>query len=250
MILRRVINHMKSQHWTGVVIELVIVVLGVFIGLQVDNWNQARELAARRDAALQRLHDESEQDVLFFRKMLDYFDRFNRERSEAIRRLIDNDWKGADMDAMTEGVVTISMFPAAAPPRSAYDEVIASGMFGDLGSPVLRKDIAGYYASLSFLQGQVTYLRSMTAELPDWRTPGIKVVFEPGGERQRRYELDVPLLVKDKSFIKGLLIGNSGQRAMTNWWRDTEKAAESMCRALAKATGRPCAPLQKHKAQP
>ena len=43
MILRRIAQHMKQQHWTGVFIELVIVVLGVFIGLQVDNWNQMRQ---------------------------------------------------------------------------------------------------------------------------------------------------------------------------------------------------------------
>jgi hypothetical protein len=42
MILRRIAQHMKQQHWTGVFIELLIVILGVFIGLQVDNWNQAR----------------------------------------------------------------------------------------------------------------------------------------------------------------------------------------------------------------
>ncbi|MGA9334705.1 MAG: hypothetical protein WBV39_10555, partial [Rudaea sp.] len=42
MILRRIASHLKQQHWTGVLIELVIVILGVFIGLQVDNWNQAR----------------------------------------------------------------------------------------------------------------------------------------------------------------------------------------------------------------
>jgi hypothetical protein len=43
MILHRIINHLKSQHWTKVFIDLVIVVLGVFIGLQVDNWNQMRQ---------------------------------------------------------------------------------------------------------------------------------------------------------------------------------------------------------------
>ena len=35
MILRRLVENLKQQHWTAVAIELVIVVLGVFIGLQV-----------------------------------------------------------------------------------------------------------------------------------------------------------------------------------------------------------------------
>ncbi len=41
MILSRVIEHMRHQHWTTVFPDFVTVVLGVFIGLQVTNWNTA-----------------------------------------------------------------------------------------------------------------------------------------------------------------------------------------------------------------
>ncbi len=44
MIRRRVIDQLKTQQWVAVGIELVIVVLGVFIGLQASNWNQQRTL--------------------------------------------------------------------------------------------------------------------------------------------------------------------------------------------------------------
>lgn len=46
MILRRVIEHFRKQEWTAVFLDFVIVVLGVFIGLQVNNWNEARKDAA------------------------------------------------------------------------------------------------------------------------------------------------------------------------------------------------------------
>jgi hypothetical protein len=49
MRARRVVEHLESQNWTAVVIELVIVVLGVFIGIQVSNWNDNR--ATERTAA-------------------------------------------------------------------------------------------------------------------------------------------------------------------------------------------------------
>lgn len=42
MILRRVIQHFRKQEWTAIGIDLVIVVLGVVIGIQVANWNEAR----------------------------------------------------------------------------------------------------------------------------------------------------------------------------------------------------------------
>jgi hypothetical protein len=42
MILRRVTEHVKAQNWFAVGVDLVIVVVGVFIGIQVANWNEAR----------------------------------------------------------------------------------------------------------------------------------------------------------------------------------------------------------------
>jgi hypothetical protein len=42
MIIKRLVELIRQQHWTAVAIELMVVVVGVFIGLQVDNWNQSR----------------------------------------------------------------------------------------------------------------------------------------------------------------------------------------------------------------
>ncbi len=55
MILRRLANHMKSQHWTAVFLDFVIVVAGVFVGLQVNNWNQARQEHQRATVLLDAL---------------------------------------------------------------------------------------------------------------------------------------------------------------------------------------------------
>lgn len=42
MLLRRITEHVKAQNWTAVALDFVIVVVGVFIGIQVSNWNDAR----------------------------------------------------------------------------------------------------------------------------------------------------------------------------------------------------------------
>lgn len=42
MILRRIIAHLRKQEWTALGLDLLIVVLGVFIGMQVSNWNAAQ----------------------------------------------------------------------------------------------------------------------------------------------------------------------------------------------------------------
>jgi hypothetical protein len=42
MILRRIIAHFRKQEWTAIFLDFLIVVVGVFVGLQVNNWNAAR----------------------------------------------------------------------------------------------------------------------------------------------------------------------------------------------------------------
>jgi hypothetical protein len=49
MILRSIVESLRSQSWGVAFVELLIVVLGVFIGLQVDTWNNARSEADRRE---------------------------------------------------------------------------------------------------------------------------------------------------------------------------------------------------------
>jgi len=42
MILRRFAEALKEQNWTSIWIEFVLLVAGVFLGIQVANWNEAR----------------------------------------------------------------------------------------------------------------------------------------------------------------------------------------------------------------
>ncbi|MEM1145818.1 MAG: hypothetical protein AAGI88_24860 [Pseudomonadota bacterium] len=58
MLLRRVTEHVRAQNWTAVWIDFMIVVVGVFIGIQVANWNDGR--ASRLDyvQALERARAE------------------------------------------------------------------------------------------------------------------------------------------------------------------------------------------------
>jgi hypothetical protein len=58
MLLRRVIEHVRTQNWTAIGIDFLIVVVGVFIGIQVSNWNEAvrmdREFRRALDASARR----------------------------------------------------------------------------------------------------------------------------------------------------------------------------------------------------
>jgi hypothetical protein len=54
MILRSLTKHVKDQNWFAVGLDFAIVVIGVFIGIQVANWN---ELQAERGQTERMLSD-------------------------------------------------------------------------------------------------------------------------------------------------------------------------------------------------
>ncbi|WP_084420046.1 hypothetical protein [Henriciella litoralis] len=60
MILRRLSKHVKDQNWFAVALDFIIVVLGVFIGLQISNWNDARAFDQLERNYLVQLKDEVE----------------------------------------------------------------------------------------------------------------------------------------------------------------------------------------------
>lgn len=63
MLLRRVIDHVRDQNWFAVALEFVIVVVGVFIGIQVSNWNDARAFRERETELLIELRRELEASI-------------------------------------------------------------------------------------------------------------------------------------------------------------------------------------------
>ena len=63
MLLRSVMGHLKDQNWAAVGIDFVIVVVGVFIGLQVDDWNEARKDRADAKLYLERIRAYNGRDT-------------------------------------------------------------------------------------------------------------------------------------------------------------------------------------------
>ena len=73
MRYRRLREQLREQNWTAVGIDLVIVVVGVFIGIQVANWNA--DLAEQRKgrAYEARLAADLERDLASRRALVSYF---------------------------------------------------------------------------------------------------------------------------------------------------------------------------------
>ena len=73
MIFRRTVANLRAQNWTAIGIEIAIVIIGVFIGTQVSNWNQQRLEKARAERLLGELKPSLESFIDFFESADDYY---------------------------------------------------------------------------------------------------------------------------------------------------------------------------------
>ena len=55
MILRRFSESLKEQNWTAIVIEFVLLVVGVFLGIQAQQWANARAEHRQERVYLERI---------------------------------------------------------------------------------------------------------------------------------------------------------------------------------------------------
>lgn len=141
-------------------------------------------------------------------------------------------------------LLQIALAPAAAPPRTVYDELINAGFFAEVGDPPVRNAIAEYYAALDYLQGQITYGRSVLTSIGQWRGEGVELAFDRDQVSQRVRIYDLELLHDNQGFMQYLLEGHGIQKNNARFWRDALTSAETMCAELSRFTKRPCSDRQ------
>jgi hypothetical protein len=166
MILRRLVAHLKDQHWTGVFIELVIVVLGVFIGMQVSNWNADRGERAAEIGYLGGL----EEDVDYSTGSLQRFIRNLETQQTARTRLYDyaTDPKSTLEPAERDRLVLDGLFelPQLDINEVTFETLKSSGRLSAIRSPKLVSELQSLSANVAAAlrdqadEVQTTYLFS------------------------------------------------------------------------------------------
>ena len=108
MIYKRMAARLRAQDWVAITIELAIVVVGVFIGTQVSNWNAARIERQDNARVLRNLRPEIADMIANFRTIYTYYDTSNHYAQIAFAgwrrdpQVSDRDFAVGAFQALTE----------------------------------------------------------------------------------------------------------------------------------------------------
>ncbi|WP_299083532.1 hypothetical protein [uncultured Paraglaciecola sp.] len=131
MILRSVTKHVKDQNWFAVFLDFFIVVVGVFIGLQVANWNEARQNLDKEQFYIERLKEELTVTI----ERLEGASQLYLKSINAIQLLLDArnayqlnpDTYQADEDDLIIAFVDITRGRVPASSPAVFEEMVANG---------------------------------------------------------------------------------------------------------------------------
>jgi len=145
MILKRLKDNVAQENWFAVTVEIIVVVLGIFLGFQLTDWDQDRKDRAEERLYLERLHDDMVTQINEMDLRMDYLGKAMTDNGIVVTYLTDP--KATDRPApriLTAFYNSSVIFPFA-PFSLTYEELLSTGKTPIIRDLELRKNIAKYF---------------------------------------------------------------------------------------------------------
>lgn len=204
MILRRLTQHVKAQNWTAVALDFVIVVVGVFMGLQVQEWNTVRKDKIEAVLTLDRLEDD--------------FTRINERAARSLAlheaslaataRIINGIAAGRlDLNGLAEDL-SLSTRGATPPgPSTTFQELKSNGRIGLIENLELRSQLSDYDDYATLVRQEFRVFQEPLATMRE-RFMAVRVM-EATGEPSRSFDelgatvsVDADLILNDRALLQ------------------------------------------------
>lgn len=148
MILRRLGHALRRQDWATVFVELVIVILGVWIGLQANNWNAENARRATASAARESLVANLQRDIREFEARERYYNSLYAH-ADVVLGVMNDPARLDEIGAwrFVESSYRLGQIWPFAQSRQVYRELEGKGDLDLIGGPDIRIAVAEYYDS-------------------------------------------------------------------------------------------------------
>jgi hypothetical protein len=152
--------HFRKQDWIAIGLDFIIVVVGIFVGLQVSQWNDDRQDRVLEQQYLQSLKSDFESDI----DELD--DAIERARSRAqlfrsIQSAIAAQHVGGDPNDFIWAVFNTNLLNYPVYTRTTINDLLSTGNLQLVQDNELKKAIADYYADIEYKEQWTTNWRDM-----------------------------------------------------------------------------------------
>ena len=136
MMFRRFLQRLSQHQWGAIATELTIVIIGVFIGIQVSNWNEERETNQRADVFTAHLKDDLREEDWRYQLTINYSREVLANAERALAAL--DDGAPIDGEMLLVNAYRATQYMNRVRARSTYDEMISTGTIALIRNQALR----------------------------------------------------------------------------------------------------------------
>jgi len=146
MILRRLAGYLRHDNWFTVILELVIVVVGLFLAFQLDRWYESQRSKSDLQAHLVSLaEDFTDNETRLTLAISEGMQEM--EAAITLRAEIRKDAPDLSVAELNQLISQTSLLPAFNAVDLAYINLISNDTLADLPSSDLKKKLAEFYAA-------------------------------------------------------------------------------------------------------
>lgn len=145
MLLRRVIEHVKTQNWFAVALDFAIVVVGILLAFQITEWSQERAEQLRSREYLSRIHADLMVDHAALRSHREFWGQVAEHGHVAIRYAETGNVEGLTEWEILRSFLDASQFWPLSFVDSTYSELRSAGELRLIPEQGLRSALAEYY---------------------------------------------------------------------------------------------------------
>lgn len=142
-MLRKIWNSLKKENFTFAVIELLMIIVGVFIAFQVDQWNDERKEARDQYLWLEAVREDLGQSVPFIQGRIAYEGQMISALDEVLRALKSGEVPAAKRAAFERGLQQRFITPSPFQLIGTIQQLNVSGQMNDIRDPNLRQRLIG-----------------------------------------------------------------------------------------------------------
>lgn len=143
MAIRRFRAHVAQQNWFGVLIDLVIVVVGVFLGIQAANWNQERVEYSEADEYRAHIIANLRSNEADIAARTAYYRQVRAHAVAALETLTSGEKRFGEQFLIDAYQASQGWFRPLQQPT--YDESIDSSVRRKVGDAKVRARLSAYY---------------------------------------------------------------------------------------------------------
>ncbi len=147
MILRRIREHVGAHNWFAVAVDFVIVVVGVFVGIEVSNWNEARQNRAEEVRYYRQIREDLVTDLATLQRARVRSFYNDRAAELALASLSSGPAPGRPTGTVAASFHRAGFLYLPMASRGTYDELISTGNLGLLRDEALKDRILDYYSA-------------------------------------------------------------------------------------------------------